>query len=98
MKPLTIEHIIKNAEPHPTAYMRGENARQYKEEIGDYILSIVGGGTGLYGDFVKSFEVALIDNTTKEFVTEKYSKSNGGVLVYASLDEINELYLNIPRK
>lgn len=99
MKPLTIEHIIKNSEPHPISKTKGnENARQYKEQIGDYLLSIVGGAIGLYGDFKNVFEVAVIDTTTNEFVTDIFSKSTGGVLGYATLDEINELYFNIPRK
>ena len=98
MRPLTAEHIIKNSEPHPTASMRGGDARTYREEIGDYILSIVGGGQGLYGDFINSFEVALIDSTTGDFVTGAYTRRGDDVLGWASIDEINELYYNIPRK
>ncbi|MEI6371570.1 MAG: hypothetical protein WCO49_17965 [Nostocales cyanobacterium ELA608] len=98
MRPLTAEHIRKNSEPHPTASMRGGDARVYREEIGDYILSIVGGGQGLYGDFINSFEVALIDSTTGDFVTGVYSNRGDDVLPYASIDEINSLYYNIPRK
>ena len=99
MKPLTLKHILKNSKPHPLSQVKGnENARQYKEQMGDYLLSIVGGGVGLYGDFKNTFEVALIDTTNDEFVTDMYSKSEGGVLGYASLDEINELYFMIPRK
>jgi hypothetical protein len=98
MRPLTAEHIRKNSKPHPTASMRGGDARVYREEIGDYILSIVGGGQGLYGDFINSFEVALIDSTTGDFVTGVYSQRGDDVLPYASIDEINSLYYNIPRK
>ena len=98
MRPLTAKHIIKNSEPHPTASMRGGDARTYREEIGDYILSIVGGGQGLYGNFKNTFEVALIDSTTGDFVTGAYSKRGDDVLGWATIDEINELYYNIPRK
>jgi hypothetical protein len=97
MKPLTIEHIVKNSEPHPTAIMRAGDSRVYREEIGDYILSIVGGGTGLYGDFIDTFEVALIDSITGNFITGLYSQRGDEVLGWASIDEINELYYNIPR-
>jgi len=98
MRPLTVEHIIKKSRPHPTAEMRAGDARMYREEIGDYILSIVGGGQGLYGDFKNTFEVALIDSTTGDFVTGAYTRRGDDVLGWASIDEINELYYNIPRK
>jgi hypothetical protein len=55
MKPLTKEHIIKNSKPHGMS-LNGiagyKNARQYTETIGEYTLSIVGGCSGLYGDFI----------------------------------------------
>ena len=98
MKPLTIEHIIKNSRPHHTSMWRKGNPKQYTQIIGDYLLSIVGGGVGLYGDFKKEFEVALIDKTTGKFVTGAYSSRGDDVLPYASIDEINEIYFNIPRK
>lgn len=100
MKPLTIEHIIKNSKPHPTSLMGGEykSARQYVEQVGDYTLSIVGGGQGLYGNFKNSFEVALIDNVNGDFVTGKYSSKGDDVLGWAGIDDINEIYFNIPRK
>lgn len=98
MKPLTIEHIIKNSKPHHTHGWREGSPKQYTEIIGDYLLSIVGGGIGLYGDFKEDFEVALIDNTTGNFVTGKYSSRGDDVLGYATIDEINEVYFNIPRK
>ena len=46
MKPLTIEYIIKNSKPHSMSLMGGKykSARQYVEQVGDYTLSIVGGG------------------------------------------------------
>jgi hypothetical protein len=101
MKPLTKEHIIKNSKPHGMALSGiGEykNARQYVETIGDYTLSIVGGCSGLYGDFKNTFEVALIDETNGEFVTGKYSSKGDDVLGYADIDDVNEIYFNIPRK
>ena len=98
MRPLTVKHIRANSEPHPTAKMRDGDARVYREHIGDYVLSIVGGGVGLYGDFVNDFEVALIDEKTGKFVTGAYSKRGDDILPYATIDEINEIYYNIPRK
>ena len=100
MKPLTKEHIIKNSRPHSISRMGGEykNARQYVEQVGDYTLSIVGGGQGLYGNFKNTFEVALIDDTNGEFVTGKFCSKGDDVLANAGIDDINELYFNIPRK
>ena len=91
MKPLTVEHIIKNSKPHPTAHIRGGNARMYREFVGDYILSIVGGGEGLYGDFKEDFEVALLDHDTGDFVTGSYSTRGDDVMGYATIDEINKI-------
>lgn len=100
MKPLTKEYIIQNSKPHAMA-LSGigdyKNARQFVEKIGDYTLSIVGGCHSLYGNFENSFEVALIDNTSGDFVTGKYSSKGDDVLGYANIDDINEIYFNIPR-
>jgi hypothetical protein len=72
---------------------------QFTEKIGDYTLSIVGGNSGLYGDFINDYEVALIDNTDGRFVTGLYGPrgESDGVMAYANIEEINELYFNIPR-
>ncbi len=95
MRLLTTEILKNEAKVHPLG-----SGYQYTEKIGDYTLSIVGGTSGLYGNFKTDFEVALIDNTDGRFVTGMYSKrgESDGVLAYASIDEINDLYLNIPRK
>jgi hypothetical protein len=100
MKPLTIEYIRENSKPHPSKSFDFGEARVFHMYIGEYLLSIVGGGQGLYGDFITSFEVALIDTATKDFVTSKYTSSSisGDVLMFASIDDINEIYYNIPRK
>lgn len=98
MRPLTVEYIRKNSKPHPLAQIKGEDARIFREFVGDYILSVVGGAVGLYGDFVNDFEVALIDHDSGDFVTSAYSSRGDDVLGYATIDEINELYYNIPRK
>ena len=60
---LTIEDIISMAKPHNIGGKRTviENKR--------FILSIVGGCQGLYGDFVDDFEVAIIDKRNGDFVT-----------------------------
>jgi hypothetical protein len=98
MKPLTVEYIQKHSKQHPiSAIDNRSGARMFQKKIGDYTLSIVGGDTGLYGDFENTFEVALIDDEAKEFVTGKFCKRGDEVLPYADIDEINEIYFNIPR-
>ena len=96
MRLLTTEILKNEAKRHPV----GGGRYQYTEKIGDYTLSIVGGDRGLYGDFENDFEVALIDNTNGKFVTGYFAKrgETDGVMAYATIDEINDLYLNIPRK
>ena len=94
MRLLTKEILKNEAKPHSSC-----SGYHYTEEIGNYTLSIVGGVPGLCGDFVTDFEVALIENTTGRFVTGLYARrgDSDGIMVYATIDEINELYLNIPR-
>lgn len=100
MKKISIEHIQKNALMHPMS-VEGffSGAQQYKEVIGDYEISIVGGDERLYGDFVTTFEVAVIDSKTHEFVTESFSKkAYGGVLPHGSIEDVNEVYNNVYSK
>jgi hypothetical protein len=95
MRLLTHEILIAEAKIH-SSYFGGF---QFTEKIGDYTLSIVGGNSGLYGDFINDYEVALIDNTDGRFVTGLYGPrgESDGVMAYANIEEINELYFNIPR-
>lgn len=93
MKPLTVDFIIKNSRRHPM----GRQGRMFTMIIGNYALSIVGGGRGLYGDFENDFEVALIDIESGKFVTSFFARRGDDVLPYAKIDEINDLYFNIPR-
>ena len=102
MKPLTKEYIIHNTKPHGmdlNGIESYKNARQYTEKVGRYTLSIVGGCSKLYGDFKNTFEVALIDEDAGKFVTGKFcpGTKSDDVLGYANIDEINDLYFNIPR-
>lgn len=93
MKPLTIDFIKRKSRLHPV----GREGRMYTMEIGNYLLSIVGGGIGLYGDFETSFEVAVIDKDSNKFVTSFFARRGDDVLPFATIDEINDLYFNIPR-
>lgn len=63
-------------------------------DFGRYSVSIVGGKQGLYGDFIETFEVAIIDNTDKKFVTKLFCGGTSDVLGYLSVDEVENI-LNI---
>lgn len=71
----TIQEIIDNSEPHPTA----PKGRCILFRVGDYYFSVVGGGFGLYGDFENTFELAIMDRRFR-FVTEKLYPDEGNVI------------------
>lgn len=56
----------------------------------NFKISIVG-GPGLYGDFEKTFEIAIIDESG-DFVTKQYVDGlNDDVIGYCSVKETEEL-------
>ncbi len=58
----------------------------------EVMFSVVGGCDSLYGDFEKTFEVAILDRKTRDFITDRfYSKSNYGVIGWMTDDELVEL-------
>lgn len=61
--------------------------------FGRYSVSIVGGTQGLYGDFEKTFEVAIIENKSNNFVTKLFC-GGGDVKGYCSVEEVEDI-LNI---
>lgn len=61
---ITVENIIEWSKPHPLD--GGKMTRIYNNEIE---FSIVGGRSGLYGDFENDFEVAILDRKTGDFRT-----------------------------
>lgn len=89
---ITIEQIKQNSIEHP---LGGRQTRIVDEK---YIMSVVGGRSGLYGDFVDTFEVALIDKTTKEFLKKPEIGLESDVSGYLSskqvIDVVNELFRN----
>lgn len=63
---ITIQDVVSLATTRP------DDAKQTIIESDSFMISIVGGRPGLYGDFENDFEIAVIDKQTKEFVTKKY--------------------------
>ena len=83
---ITIEEIKRTAKPHNLGGKRTivEGKR--------FILSIVGGCQGLYGDFIDDFEVAIIDKKTNEFVTKLFEpEATDDVMGYVNADKVVEI-------
>lgn len=89
---LTKEIINKGALPHPVV----EGGKIFRQKIGEYEISIVGGGRGLYGDFDKTYEIAVF-NEEGGFERIFLNTSSDDVEAYATLEEINDIIIRIPR-
>ena len=84
---ITVENIIEWAKPHPLE--GGKMTRLYNGEIE---FSIVGGRSGLYGDFVDDFEVAVLDRKTGDFRTRFFKPElSDDVIGYMSKDDMVEM-------
>lgn len=88
---LTVEDILKNKLTKPFGGF------SFRDSFGRIDLSVVGGGNGLYGDFVDTFEVALIDNKTKRFVTRNLFGGDDDVLAYQTKEELENILLFLQR-
>jgi hypothetical protein len=91
---ITIKDIIENSKPH--GLPGGKMTRLSNDK---YILSIVGGTSGLYGDFEKDFEIGIMDTKNGEFITKLFFPENSddvvGYLEAKKVEEIaNSLFKN----
>lgn len=86
-KRLTIQDV------HDKKKLRDFNGYQSFFNFGKYSVSIAGGTQGLYGDFEKTFEVAIIENKDHNFVTKLFC-GGGDVKGYCSIEEVEDV-LNI---
>ena len=82
---ITKEKIIEWSKPHSEA-----NAGSRRTVIGNdlFDFSIVGGGRGLYGDFDKDFEVAVLNRKNKEFMTTYIFSVSDDVVAYLEAEEL----------
>ena len=91
---ITIENIIEWSKPHPLD--GGRMTRIHNDEIE---FSIVGGRSGLYGDFKDDFEVAVIDKKNGEFVTKFFKPEvNDDVIGYMKKEDLEEFVNQIFKK
>jgi hypothetical protein len=91
---ITIENIIEWAQPHPLD--GGKMTRIHNDEIE---FSIVGGRSGLYGDFKDDFEVAVIDKKNGEFVTKFFKPElSDDVIGYMKKEDLEEFVNQIFKK
>ena len=90
----TIENIIEWSKPHPLD--GGKMTRIHNDEIE---FSIVGGRSGLYGDFKDDFEVAVIDKKNGEFVTRFFKPElSDDVIGYMKKEDLEEFVNQIFKK
>ena len=93
---ITIEEIKKWAKPHPSHKLRGRGGKQTRFGNNKVEISIVGGDIGLYGDFETTFEVAIFDVQTKEFITKYfYPDATHDILSYMNSDDVEKLVNSI---
>jgi hypothetical protein len=86
---ITIDDIKKWAKPHPTTKFTGQGGKQTRFGNHKVEFSIEGGDTGLYGDFVDTFEVAISDVQTRDFITRFfYPDASDDVLGCMTSDEV----------
>lgn len=89
---ITIEDIINYSKPHPVE--GGRHTRISNEYVE---FSIVGGATGLYGNFTDTFELAIINKDNGEFITNFFNYE-GDVIPYMNKTELIDLINNVFRK
>ena len=91
---ITIENIIEWSKPHPLD--GGKMTRIHNDEIE---FSIVGGRSGLYGDFKDDFEVAVIDKKNGEFVTKFFKPElSDDIIGYMKKEDLEEFVNQIFKK
>lgn len=83
---ITIQDVVSLAVTRP------DGAKQTIIESDDFIISVVGGRQGLYGDFEKTFEMALMTKDRKSFITRNYFPDlNDDVMGWKSSEETERI-------
>jgi hypothetical protein len=96
---ITIKDIKKWAKPHPTTALLGGNGKQARFGNGKVEFSIVGGDLGLYGDFKETFEVAILDLESRNFVTRIfYPEVNDDIIGWMTTDDVEKLVNSVIKR
>ena len=96
---ITIKDIIKWSKPHPISKHGGGEGRQSRFGNSNIEFSIVGGQPGLYGDFKRSFEVAIFDLQSGNFVTKFfYPEADDDVIPYMSASDVETLVNSVIKR
>jgi hypothetical protein len=99
---ITIEDIKKWSKPHPMSKYLGKgggNGRMSQFGTKKIEFSIVGGDRGLYGDFDTTFEVAIFDRKSNNFVTRFfYPEATEDVIPYMDADKVEELVNSVIKR
>lgn len=91
MEEITLEFILNSAIPQSPL-----GGKQTKIQRGNFLVSIVGGRNGLYGDFETTFEVTVYD-MYGNFVTDKVIPSaTGPVIGWVDKEHLLEMINTIP--
>jgi len=91
---ITIQNIIEFSKEHPSL----RNGRVTQIGNNNVGFSIVGGTSGLYGDFINNFEVAIFDKKNNEFITKFfYPETNDDVIGYMSGKDLEVLINKVLR-
>ena len=96
---ITIQDIKNWSKPHPldNVIRRGGRISCFGNKEVEF--SIVGGGRGLYGDFDKTFEVAIFDKESNNFVTRFfYPEVTDDVIPYMDADKVEELVNSVIKR
>jgi hypothetical protein len=81
---ITVQNIIDWASPHGL----GRGMKHLRIGNEHFLFSIVGGGEGLYGDFINTFEVAVINLDTNDYMTSFFFDTDSEVVGHISGEEI----------
>jgi hypothetical protein len=91
---ITIQNIIEFSKEHPSL----RNGRITRIGNNNIEFSIVGGTSGLYGDFINDFEVAIFDKKNNDFITKFFHPdASDDVMAYMSKEDLEVLINKVLR-